>query len=135
MKSISSGAALCAYLLLATTLGMSIYPALIASTGRVEVIRIIALLAGTFQAGLDLVFFDELMKTVPDEYGATFVSLAQSMGYLSTIFAPMIGTVLSDQIGLGGALVVSAVIRFTGFALFAWKSRAAQSKLSTETGV
>jgi MFS family permease len=121
--------------LLATTLGMSLYPALVASTGRVEIIRVFALMAGTFQAGLDLVFFDELMKSVPDEYSATFVSLAQSMGYLSTIFAPMIGTVLSDRIGLGGALLVAAVIRLSGFALFAWKSRAAQSELSAETGV
>jgi MFS family permease len=121
--------------LLATTLGMSLYPALIASTGRVEIIRVYALLAGVFQAGLDLVFFDELMKTVPYEYSATFVALAQSIGYLSAIFAPMIGTTLGDQIGLAGALVASAAIRLTGFGLFAWKSRAARNKFSTETGV
>ena len=121
--------------LLATTLGMSLYPAVVASTGRVEIIRIYALLAGVFQAGLDLVFFDELMKTVPEEYSATFVSLAQSMGYLSTIFAPIIATVLGDRIGLAGALVVSAAIRLTGFALFAWKSRAAHNEFSAETGV
>jgi cyanate permease len=121
--------------LLATTLGMSLYPALVASTGRVEIIRVFALLAGVFQAGLDLVFFDELMKTVPAEYSATFVALAQSMGYLSAIFAPTIGTVLGDQIGLAGALAASSVIRLTGFALFAWKSRAARNKFSAETGV
>ncbi len=121
--------------LLATTLGMSLYPAFIASTGRVEIIRAYALLAGVFQAGLDLVFFDELMKTVPDAYSATFVSLAQSLGYLSSIFAPMIGTVLGDRIGLAGALLVCSVIRLSGFALFAWKSRASQGELSPETGV
>jgi hypothetical protein len=121
--------------LLATTLGMSLYPAFVASTGRVEIIRVFALLAGIFQAGLDLVFFDELMKTVPDEYSATFVSLAQSMGYLSTIFAPLIGTLLGDWIGLAGALLVCAVIRLSGFALFARKSRPSQNELSAETGV
>lgn len=121
--------------LLATTLGMSLYPALVASTGRVEIIRAFALLAGVFQAGLDLVFFDELMKTVPDDYSATFVSLAQSMGYLSTIFAPLMATFLGDRIGLAGALVASAAIRLSGFALFALKSRAAQAEFSPETGV
>jgi MFS family permease len=121
--------------LLATTLGMSLYPALVASTGRVEIIRVYALLAGTFQAGLDLVFFDELMKTVPEEYSATFVSLAQSLGYVSTIFGPMLATLTGNQIGVGGALAISAVIRLSGFALFAWKGRAARDAIPVETGV
>jgi hypothetical protein len=121
--------------LLAATLGMSLYPALVASTGRVEIIRAFALLAGVFQAGVDLVFFDELMKTVPEEYSATFVSLAQSMGYLPTIFAPMIATAVGDWIGIAGALVISAAIRLTGFGLFAWKGRTARNTISAETGV
>ncbi len=121
--------------LLATTLGMSLYPALAASTGRVEIIRVFALLAGTFQAGLDLVFFDELMKTVPEDYSATFVALAQSLGYLSTIFGPMLATLIGNQIGIAGALVVSAVIRLSGFGLFAWKARAASDTIPAETGV
>jgi len=121
--------------LLATTLGMSLYPALVASTGRVEIIRAYALLAGIFQAGLDLVFFDELMKTVPEEYSATFVALAQSMGYVSTIFGPMLATMVGGWVGIAWALVVSAVIRLTGFAWFAWKGRVGRNSIPTETGV
>jgi MFS family permease len=75
-------------------------------------------IAGLFQAGLDLVFFDELMKTVPAEYSATFVSLSQSMQYLSMIMAPLLGTWLADYIGLGGALWLSAGLRLLGFLLF-----------------
>jgi predicted MFS family arabinose efflux permease len=104
--------------LLATTLGMAFYPALTAFTPRVEWIILFAAIAGLFQAGLDLVFFDELMKTLPPEYSATFVSLAQSMQYLSAIIAPLIGTWLADTIGLGGALWVSAGLRLAGFLLF-----------------
>jgi Na+/melibiose symporter-like transporter len=104
--------------LLATTLGMAFYPALTAFTPRVEWILLFAAIAGFFQAGLDLVFFDELMKTLPPEYSATFVSLAQSMQYLSAIIAPLIGTWLADTIGLGGALWVSAGLRLVGFFLF-----------------
>lgn len=106
------------FVLLATTLGMVLYPALSAATPRVEMIVVYAGIAGLFQGGLDLVFFDELMKTVPAEYSATFVSLAQSMQYFSTIVAPLLGTWLADYIGLGGALWLSAGLRLVGFLLF-----------------
>lgn len=106
------------FVLLATTLGLTLYPALTAATLRVEWIIGFAALAGFFQAGIDLVFFDELMKTVPPEYSATFVSVAQSLQYLSAILAPLIGTFLADYIGLDGALLVSAGLRLLGFLLF-----------------
>lgn len=110
------------FVLLWTTMGLTLYPALTAFTGRVELIVLIAGFAGIFQAGLDLVFFDELMKTVPAKYSATFVSLAQSLQYLATGIAPLLGTALATYIGLGGALLVSAGLRLVGFALFAfWK--------------
>jgi predicted MFS family arabinose efflux permease len=104
--------------LLATTLGMVLYPALTAANPHVGSIMLFAGLAGFFQAGLDLVFFDELMKTVPEEYCAMFVSLAQSLQYLSLIAAPLVGTWLAGYIGLGGALWLSAGLRLLGFFLF-----------------
>lgn len=109
--------------LLLTTLGMSLFPALVASTRRVELIVVFAVFAGIFQAGIDLVFFDELMKTVPVKYSATFVSLAQSMQHLSTIFSPLIGTLIADQVSLTAALLASAAFRLIGFALFAMPMR------------
>ena len=106
------------FVLLATTFGMILYPALTASSTSVHWMIIASAVAGLFQGGLDLVFFDELMKTVPDEYGATFVSLAQSMQYFSTVLAPLVGTWLSNYIGLSGALWLSAGLRLIGFLLF-----------------
>jgi predicted MFS family arabinose efflux permease len=106
------------FVLLATTFGMIFYPALTAATPQVPLIIVYAAIAGLFQAGLDLVFFDELMKTVPPEYSATFVSLVHSMQYFSAIVAPLIGTWLADWIGLGGGLWVSAGLRLLGFLLF-----------------
>jgi hypothetical protein len=108
------------FVLLATTLGMSLYPMLVALTERVNVIILLAALAGVFAAGIDLVFFDELMKTVPLEYSATFVSLAQSLQYTSSVLSPLIGAWLANQIGLSGALLVSGGIRLVGFLLFAF---------------
>jgi MFS family permease len=110
------------YVLLATTLGLSVYPVIIGLTHQVYLIALFAALAGIFQAGIDLVFFDELMKTVPIELSATFISLAQSMLYASTLLSPMIGTLLANQIGLSGALFVSGGVRFLGYILFSvWR--------------
>jgi len=106
------------FVLLATTFGMIFHPAFNASTTDVSLIILNAGLMGLFQSGLDLVFFDELMKTVPAEYSATFVSLAQSMQYFSMILAPLIGTWLANYIGLSGALWLSAGLRLVGFLLF-----------------
>ncbi len=106
------------FVLLATTFGMIFHPALNAATTRIELVILYAGLAGLFQGGLDLVFFDELMKTVPAEYSATFVSMAQSMQYFSMILAPLLGTWLANYIGLSGALWLSAGLRLIGFVLF-----------------
>ncbi|MCX7680522.1 MAG: MFS transporter [Anaerolineae bacterium] len=105
--------------LLWTTAGLALYPALVASTRRVELIVLFAGLAGFFQAGLNLVFFDELMKTVPVEQSATFVAVAQSLQHFSSVVAPLAGTALADHGGIHTALAVSTLIRLVGCGLFA----------------
>jgi hypothetical protein len=109
--------------LLCTTFAISLFPAMVALTQHVFLIAVFAGISGMFQAGLDLVFFDELMKTVPVEYSATFVSIAQSLQYLSSTASPILGSFMADQIGLGGALIVSAAIRLSGFFLFFFGGR------------
>ena len=123
------------FVLLCATFGLALYPALMSLTQEVRVIILLAGAAGIFQAGVDLVFFDELMRTVPPEYSATFVSLSQSMQYLSAIFAPVVGTLLANQIGIGGALVVSAGLRLSGFLLFAlWRGKPASAPVPLPAG-
>lgn len=114
------------FVLLCTTFGLALHPALVAFSHQPVWIVLYAGLSGIFQAGLNLVFFDELMKTVPPRYSATFVSLAQSTTYLATVTAPIVGTLLADQIGLDMALVLSAVLRLIGFGLFAWDRKASR---------
>jgi predicted MFS family arabinose efflux permease len=105
--------------LLLTTLALSLYPALTAATRQVALIAVLAGLAGIFQAGFDLVFFDELMKRVPVAQAPLFVSFDQSAQNLAAVAAPLVGTLLADRIGLGGALLVSGGLRVIAFALFA----------------
>jgi predicted MFS family arabinose efflux permease len=105
-------------MLLATTLVLAVYPAIIACTHKVELIALVTGLAFFFQAGLDLVFFDELMRTVPEGESIRYISLAQSIQYIAAITGPLLGSFLSGHIGLSGALFVGAAIRGIGFLLF-----------------
>ncbi|MCL4298582.1 MAG: MFS transporter [Anaerolineae bacterium] len=114
------------FVLLCTTFGLALHPALVSFTHQPGWITVFAGLAGIFQAGLNLVFFDELMKTVPLRYSATFVSLAQSTTYLATVAAPLLGTLLADQIGLSAALLLGTLLRLIGFGLFVWNRKADQ---------
>jgi hypothetical protein len=107
------------FVLLCTTFSLALFPALMASTKQLQVIVILAAIAGIFQAGIDLVFFDELMKTVPIEYSATFVSFAQGVQYSAALVAPLLGTYFADQFGIEVGLLISSGVRFFGFVLFA----------------
>lgn len=106
------------FVLLSTTFSIALYPGLVALTNNQTLVFILTGLAGIFQAGIDLVFFDELMRTIPPRYSPTFVSLAQSITYFASILAPLVGTYASDHIGLAGSLLLSTGIRFIGFFLF-----------------
>jgi MFS family permease len=105
-------------ILLWTTLALSLYPALLASTKLLGLIAVLAGMAYFFQAGLDLVFFDEMMRSVPPEESIPYVSLAQTIQYLGTIGGPLLGSFMADQIGLIGALWIGAGIRAVAFLLF-----------------
>jgi MFS family permease len=105
-------------LLLWTTLGVSFYPFLMALTTSTWQIAIFAGIAGIFQAGLNLVFFDVLMQTVPPEFSALFVGIAQSMQFMAMIVSPLVATLVADTWGVGVGLIVSASIQFIGFLLF-----------------
>ncbi len=113
------------FVLLITTFCIALYPGLVALTTNQTMIIIFSTAAGIFQAGIDLVFFDELMKTIPPRYSPTFVSLAQSIQYLSAILAPLVSTYLAVHIGLTNALLFSTGIRLVGFVLFARKDHRA----------
>lgn len=104
--------------LLLSTFGVSIYPILVALTHQEWLIAILAGILGIFSAGLNLVFFDELMQTIPPKYSATFISISQSLEYLVALSAPLVGSLIANQIGLSFALIIGGTIRFVGFILF-----------------
>ncbi|MDO9088420.1 MAG: MFS transporter [Anaerolineaceae bacterium] len=104
--------------LLATTLGSALYPILVGVSQQVWPVVIFAGLNGIFQAGLNLIFFDELMKRVPPDHSATFVAVAQTLQYLSMVAAPLLAPALSKWLGFGNSLILAGGISIFGFILF-----------------
>lgn len=113
------------FVLLATTLGTCLFPLFISMTRVFWPVWIYAGINGIFAAGLNLVFFDELMKTVPPKYSATFVAVAQSIQYISAVIAPSLGTFLADHIGFQTTFIISSALSFIGFLLFSFERRKA----------
>ena len=110
-------------ILLWATTTLALYPALFAALHQVELIVVLAGVFSFFQAAMDLVFFDELMKTVPPEASINFISFAQSTYYVTAVVAPLLGSFLAEQIGLPAALVTSTVLRLLGAGLFYFGKR------------
>jgi len=106
------------YVLLATTLGSCLFPLFVSITPFYWIIALLAGMAGTFEAGRSLVFFDELMKTIPSEQSASFISVAQTIQFLATMVAPFISTVIANSIGIVYALMIAAGVQFAGFIFF-----------------
>jgi MFS family permease len=112
-----------------TTLGVSFYPFFLALTTSTWQITLLAGVSGIFQAGLDLVFFDELMRKVPPEFSAIFIGFAQSIQYLAMIASPLLGTLIADTFSLSVGLLVSAGLRFLGFLLFFFSKNPVRSEV------
>ena len=105
--------------LLIATLGLAFYPLLISFTHNVIGLVVIAGIAGIFQAGVDLTFFDELMNSIPPSSSSTFVAFYQEIQYISAIIAPLLGTFLAGKIGYSTSLMIGSGFLFAGFLLFA----------------
>ena len=122
------------FVLLIGTFCVGLFPFLLSTTHLEWLIAIFYAFLGIFAAGLNLVFFDELMKTIPPQYAATFNSISQSMEYLAALIGPMLGSLISNQIGLTFALIISGTIRLMGFILFLIDKPAKQPALEDQAG-
>lgn len=106
------------FVLLATSLGLVLYPLLTALSTTIPPLYIVAALAGIFIAGLDLVLFDVSLATCPPQQQAMYIGLYQTTNNVAIFFAPLLGTLLADSIGIVPALLIGAGLRFAGFVLF-----------------
>lgn len=106
------------FALLVTTLTIAFYPIVLSFTREIAVVILLAGVAGTFAAGIDLVLFDMVVGSYPQDRAATFVGVQQTTVYLATFIAPLVATTLATNTSIPIALVVAGLIRLAGFGMF-----------------
>lgn len=106
------------FVLLVSTLALGLYPILLSVSSSLAAVIVISALNATFQAALNLVFFDRLLQTVPPARNETYLAVAQSFQYLAMTIGPLIGSFISDQLTIVTALMIAGVIRIISFVFF-----------------
>lgn len=94
------------------------YPALLAQSERLEVVAILATLAALFTAGVDLVLFDQMLRTAPSHGRAAFVAVHVTVGNATQILAPLIGAAIASASDVDLALQAASLMAFLGAGLF-----------------
>jgi Na+/melibiose symporter-like transporter len=99
--------------------GLGLYPAGLAVSREIVVVLGVTAAASLFQAGLQLVMFDELVRRVPVAYAPTFYAVEQNVSHLAGLGAPLLGAALAAVVGLPLALVLAAAVSLVGYGLLA----------------
>ena len=105
-------------LVIATTVGAALYPVILALTTDLIAIVAITSYGAAVYAGIDLVLFDLLMRTIPQRYSVTLTSVETSVQNLASIIGPLLGGVIADLFGIAVGLVVAAVVTLMAALLF-----------------
>ena len=101
-------------LLVATTIGVAAFPVALAVSHDLVAVAVVSAYGAIMSAGLSLVLFDELMKTVPSGRLITFSGVENSLGSLSGILGPLAGVVLATAVGIGPGLLVAGGLSLLG---------------------
>lgn len=104
--------------LLISVFGRSIYPLLVALTPSPPAMLGVALFNGFAFAGLNLMFFDAFMDTLPKGKEARYLAINQTLTNLIGFVAPPVGAWLLGALGMRSALIGGTVMALVGFAVF-----------------
>jgi MFS family permease len=104
--------------LLLASAGTSLYPLATAFVRQEIWLVPVALIWGTFASGIDVSFFEALLRSSPPERLQTFIGINSSLANLVIFVAPIGGTILADLIGIRFALLLAATIGLIGTGLF-----------------
>jgi hypothetical protein len=110
-------------LLIVALIVSSLYPAALSLTNELLAVAVLATVAAFFTAGVDLILFDELMRTVPRQYGVTFASIDTTLVNMATVVTPLAGAALAGFLGIEFALRFGAFLSLCGVVLFAQEAR------------
>lgn len=107
------------------TVGVALGPLLLSGLDAVVVVAVVMALSAVFQAGIDLAFFDEVMKTIPRELGATLTGVDQTAQNLVALLVPFLVVGLTATVGIRGGLVAASALLAVAAALFLRPPRSA----------
>ncbi len=106
--------------LLASSLGMALYPFGVAATTSPWMLALLAGFVSFCVAGNDLVNFDLVLGTIPPDRQATYIGLFQTLQNLALFLMPLVATILADTIGIAVTLLVAGCLRLIAVGMFAW---------------
>lgn len=101
-------------LIVSSTVGLALYPGLLSLSTDLLTVAVITGASSLFAAGVDLVLFDELMKTIPRRLALTLSSVETSTQNLAAIVAPLLGGLIAELAGIQVGLLVAAVVTLAG---------------------
>jgi len=109
--------------LILTTCGLAVIPALTAFAATNEFVLLVAFLGGAISPGFSIVMFNGLLQVCPEENRATFVATFHMLVNIAVFAAPIIATLLTAMSSVPMLLLVAAALRLIGGVLI-WRGRA-----------
>jgi MFS family permease len=103
--------------LVLSVVGIALYPALTALVGAPAWLIPVALVWGFFAGGIDINIFDGLLRICPQQNRPAYVAVNTIVANLSIFIAPMIGSLVSEAIGIRPAFFVAAALSLAGAGL------------------
>lgn len=103
------------------TFGMGITPILYMLSGNLVVLTLMQPVTGFFTAGTTVAILGSLLAVSPDEYRTMSVAVHATLTSITLATAPLIGTYIQEMMNIQGALLVTAVLRLLGSAVFLYR--------------
>ncbi|MGN6810022.1 MAG: MFS transporter [Thermomicrobiales bacterium] len=104
--------------LLWSSFGSSFYPLLTSLVPSPIWMIPVAMVYGTFAAGIDISFFEGLLEASPPEQRASFAAVNASFANLAVLVGPLAGTAVADWLGIRAGFIAAGGLCLAGTALF-----------------
>lgn len=106
------------FVLLVSVLGRSFYPLLVSLTPTPLAMLLLSALNGIWLAGMNLMFFDAFLDTVPTGQEARFIAVNQTLTSIIGFVGPPMGAALLPFLGMRLTLASGTLVASVGFLLF-----------------
>jgi MFS family permease len=105
-------------LLVVSSLGMAVYPALTGLSTSLPPLLGVGALGGFLSAGLTLTLFNTVLTVAPEENRPTHIAVYTMLVNVAAFSAPPLGSLVAESIGIRETLYLGGVLRILGGAVF-----------------